>query len=84
MHYASLLLALSRRQTAERTESSDAQVGDKRKAEGDDNADPARDILADLNRAFKGWVEGREWLNMRLAVSQYMSGSYTFPVTDTV
>jgi nuclear cap-binding protein subunit 1 len=60
-----LLLALSRRPApAENTEEVevDAQVGDKRKAEGEE------EVLEDLSRAFRGWVEGREWLNMRLAV----------------
>lgn len=69
IHYASLLLALSRRPASVRSDDVDAQVGEKRKAEGDDDVDPTRDILNDLNRAFRNWVEGREWLNMRLAVS---------------
>lgn len=69
IHYASLLVALSRRPAVARSDETDAQVGEKRKAEGDDDVDPTRDILNDLNRAFRNWVEGREWLNMRLAVS---------------
>jgi nuclear cap-binding protein subunit 1 len=46
----------------------DAQVGDKRKAEGEEEVECGKEVLEDLSRAFRGWVEGREWLNMRLAV----------------
>jgi nuclear cap-binding protein subunit 1 len=46
----------------------EAQVGDKRKAEGEEEVECGKEVLEDLSRAFRGWVEGREWLNMRLAV----------------
>lgn len=70
-HYVSLLRALSFRPASngEAAEGDDAQVGDKRKAGNDqDEVDPGKDVIEDLIRAFRSWVEGREWLHMRLTV----------------
>jgi nuclear cap-binding protein subunit 1 len=72
-HFVMLLLALSRRSVSLLSEEPDAQVGEKRKAGGEDEAECGRDVLEDLSRAFRGWVEGREWLNMRLCVSALIS-----------
>lgn len=48
-------------------------TGQKRKAGNDqDDVDPGKDIIDDLIRAFRSWVEGREWLHMRLTVSCLM------------
>jgi nuclear cap-binding protein subunit 1 len=48
----------------------DAQTGEKRKAEEfrPETVECGREILQDLSKGFTSWVEGREWLNMRLCV----------------
>ncbi len=71
-HYVSLLLALSRRPPVVKTDdiAEEPQVGEKRKAPDGADVEPeyGREVLEDLNRAFQGWVEGREWMNVRLCV----------------
>lgn len=67
-YYVVLLLQLSRRPLEKDSERADAQTGDKRKAE-DSEIECGRDVLEDLSTAFRSWVEAREWLNMRLCVS---------------
>lgn len=73
-HYVSLLRALSYRPNSVKEEDaaaadSEPKVGEKRKADSSEEPDCAREVLEDMCRAFRGWVEGREWLNMRLGVS---------------
>ena len=54
----------------------DPQVGEKRKAvdRGEEvEVEYGREVLEELSRAFRGWVEGREWLNVRLCVSWFKS-----------
>ncbi|OCF55167.1 nuclear cap-binding protein subunit 1 [Kwoniella mangroviensis CBS 10435] len=67
-----LLLSLSRRNspTTEINEGDEAQVGDKRKAHdiNDEDVEYGREVLEDLSRALRGWVEGREWQNVRLGL----------------
>ena len=46
----------------------DAEIGDKRKAE-EGMEECGLEVIEDLNRAFRTWVEDRQWLNMRLCVS---------------
>lgn len=75
-HYVSLLCAISHRQSStdngNGSESPEAKVGQKRKAEnGSEEVDCSSEILEDLVKAFKTWVQGREWLNMRLCVSDF-------------
>ena len=66
-HYVSLLSHLFRNPLPE-DNMEDAQVGDKRKAE--EKVDECGlEVLEDLSRAFRTWVEDRQWLNMRLCVS---------------
>ena len=67
----SLLRALSFRPVSngDPGEDDEAATGDKRKASGSDDVDPGKDIMEDLVRAFRNWVDGREWLHMRLTVS---------------
>lgn len=67
-HYVTLLLALSYRPEAVKEEV-EAQVGEKRKADHGEEPDCGREVLEDMSRALRGWVEGREWLHMRLCVS---------------
>ena len=50
-------------------EEEDAQTGDKRKADDDGEADCGRDVLENLSIAYRTWVEGREWMNVRQCVS---------------
>jgi len=50
-------------------EEEDAQAGDKRKADDDGEADCGRDVLENLSIAYRTWVEGREWMNVRQCVS---------------
>jgi hypothetical protein len=74
-HYVSLLLQLSRRPRPKEEEEAvddELSLGDKRKAEEyrPETIECGREILQDLNRGFAGWVESREWLNMRLCVSR--------------
>ncbi|KAK8870013.1 hypothetical protein IAR55_000583 [Kwoniella newhampshirensis] len=75
-YFVVLLLALSRRsppstEAAGNGEGGDpeARLGDKRKAEDEaEDVDLSREVLEDLSRAFRGWVEGREWQNVRLCL----------------
>nr|XP_018264090.1 uncharacterized protein I303_03968 [Kwoniella dejecticola CBS 10117]OBR86248.1 hypothetical protein I303_03968 [Kwoniella dejecticola CBS 10117] len=64
-----LLLSLSRH-LAKSGEAGgeEAQLGDKRKAEDEENLECGREILEDLSRALRSWVEGREWQNVRLGL----------------
>jgi hypothetical protein len=85
VHYVSLLLAISFKPISankeEGAEGVDAEpkVGEKRKADSGEEPDCAREILEDMSRAFRGWVEGREWLNMRLGVSQFIDSDRAGP-----
>jgi hypothetical protein len=45
------------------------RCGEKRKADRSEEPDCAREILEDMSRQFRSWVQEREWLNMRLGVS---------------
>lgn len=70
-HYVSLLLHLSRGPPRSNPEDGiEPQTGEKRKAvDGlEDDANCGREVLEDLNRAFRDWVEARQWLNARLCV----------------
>jgi nuclear cap-binding protein subunit 1 len=49
-------------------EEEDTQTGEKRKAEDDGELDCGRDVLENLSIAYRTWVEGREWLNVRQCV----------------
>lgn len=72
-YYVALLLQLSVRSDsiAETKEEDDveAQIGEKRKAEDEGEADCGKEVLESLNIAFRGWVESRQWLNVRQCVS---------------
>lgn len=72
-HYVTLLMHLSYRLPSDGADGSpdgdDAQTGEKRKAEDDNEADCGREVLEELGRSFRASVEGREWLNARLLVS---------------
>lgn len=73
-HYVSLLLHLAYSQpegAAEVEDETDAQTGEKRKAEVDDT-ECGREILEDLGRSFRNAVEAREWLSARLLL-QFLS-----------
>ncbi|WVW83418.1 hypothetical protein I302_105438 [Kwoniella bestiolae CBS 10118] len=63
-----LLLSLSRRSSpTAATEGDDAQLGDKRKADDtEEDIEYGREVMEDLSRALRGWVEVREWQNVRL------------------
>ncbi|WVF72372.1 hypothetical protein IAT40_007187 [Kwoniella sp. CBS 6097] len=71
-YYAVLLLSLSQRTTSTghgEEEIIDPQTGEKRKADDEgENIEYGREILEDLARAFRGWVESREWQNVRLCL----------------
>lgn len=75
-YYVALLLQLSIKSDsiAETKEEDDveAQIGDKRKAEDEGEADCGREVLENLNIAFRGWVESRQWLNVRQCVSDVL------------
>ncbi|EIW70239.1 hypothetical protein TREMEDRAFT_43823 [Tremella mesenterica DSM 1558] len=64
--YVCLLLQLSRKHQSDPIDE-DVKVGEKRKA-SDDGPDHGREIIQDLTQAFRIWVEGRQWLNMRLTL----------------
>jgi nuclear cap-binding protein subunit 1 len=66
--YAALLLCLSRRYPEEEAEV-EAQVGEKRKADEGETVECGRDVIEDLQKSLKRWVEDREWINVRLCVS---------------
>jgi len=69
-YYVALLLQLSIKPDSqfEVKEEEDAQTGEKRKAEDDGELDCGRDVLENLSIAYRTWVEGREWLNVRQCV----------------
>lgn len=79
-YYVALLLQLSIKADSapEMKEEDDveAQIGEKRKAEEEAEADCGREVLEDLNIAFRSWVEGRQWLNVRQCVSLKCPVSY--------
>ncbi|WVN89018.1 uncharacterized protein L203_104234 [Cryptococcus depauperatus CBS 7841] len=79
--YVGLLMALSKsseppkqEDSEKRPELSDEKKEDDDGKEKDDKPqavdDPlhGKEVLDDLNRAFRGWVEGREWQNVRLCL----------------
>jgi hypothetical protein len=72
-HFVSLLVHLFRQPAttpaAEGADQEEPATGEKRKAEGEQEPECGREIVEDLSRAFRSWVEGRQWLNMRLCVS---------------
>lgn len=72
-HFVSLLVHLFRQPVttpaAEGPDQAEPSTGEKRKAEGEQEPECGREIVEDLSRAFRSWVEGRQWLNMRLCVS---------------
>lgn len=48
-----------------------------------DDVNPGRDVMEDLVRAFRSWVDGREWLHMRLTVRpSLLSFSAVGPTAD--
>ncbi|WRT66889.1 uncharacterized protein IL334_003852 [Kwoniella shivajii] len=65
-----LLLSLSRRNISgvKTEEGVEAQLGEKRKADDEEDIEFGREIIEDLSRALRGWVEGREWQNVRLGL----------------
>lgn len=74
-YYVALLLQLSIKPDSqfEVKEEEDAQTGEKRKAEDDGELDCGRDVLENLSIAYRTWVEGREWLNVRQCVCPPLS-----------
>lgn len=46
----------------------EAEIEDRRKPDAEGEADCGREVLENLNVAFRSWVEGREWLNARQCV----------------
>jgi nuclear cap-binding protein subunit 1 len=70
-------------------EEEDAQTGEKRKAEDDGELDCGRDVLENLSIAYRTWVEGREWLNVRQCVCYHpflvikLIGTATFLFSPT-
>lgn len=70
-YYVALLLQLSIKPDSysDVKEEEDAQTGEKRKAEDDGDLDCGKDVLENLSIAYRTWVEGREWLNVRQCVS---------------
>jgi nuclear cap-binding protein subunit 1 len=78
-YYVALLLQLSIKPDSqfEVKEEEDAQTGEKRKAEDDSELDCGRDVLENLSIAYRTWVEGREWLNVRQCVCSH---SFIMPV----
>jgi len=74
-YYVALLLQLSIKPDSqfEVKEEEDAQTGEKRKAEDDGELDCGRDVLENLSIAYRTWVEGREWLNVRQCVCPHLS-----------
>ena len=73
-YYVALLLQLSIKSDShtEVKEEEDSQTGEKRRAEDDGEADCGRDVLENLSIAYRTWVEGREWLNVRQCVSDFL------------
>jgi nuclear cap-binding protein subunit 1 len=69
-YYVALLLQLSIKPDSqfEVKEEEDTQTGEKRKAEDDSELDCGKDVLENLSIAYRTWVEGREWLNVRQCV----------------
>lgn len=71
-YYVALLLQLSIKSEAaaeiKEEEDVEAQIGEKRRAEDEGEADFGREVLGNLNVAFRTWVEGRQWLNVRQCV----------------
>ncbi|WWD15707.1 hypothetical protein CI109_100129 [Kwoniella shandongensis] len=74
-YYVVLLLALSRRYRPSAGDGNsgeqdqDIKPGEKRKADDEvDDVDFSKEVLEDLSRAFRGWLEGREWQNVRLSL----------------
>jgi len=65
-------------------EEEDAQTGEKRKAEDDGELDCGRDVLENLSIAYRTWVEGREWLNVRQCVCSRSSFKTTLMKTATL
>jgi nuclear cap-binding protein subunit 1 len=72
-YYVALLLQLSIKPDShfEVKEEEDTQTGEKRKAEDDSELDCGRDVLENLSIAYRTWVEGREWLNVRQCVGSH-------------
>ncbi|WWC85240.1 uncharacterized protein L201_000102 [Kwoniella dendrophila CBS 6074] len=71
-----LLLELSRniKSTQGAIDSEEAITGEKRKADdAEDGSESGREVLEDLSRALRGWVEGREWQNVRLGLQFFSS-----------
>jgi nuclear cap-binding protein subunit 1 len=68
-YYVALLLQLSIKPDSQfEVKEEDAHTGEKRKAEDDSELDCGRDVLENLSIAYRTWVEGREWLNVRQCV----------------
>jgi nuclear cap-binding protein subunit 1 len=72
-YYVALLLQLSIKPDSqfEVKEEEDTQTGEKRKAEDDSELDCGKDVLENLSIAYRTWVEGREWLNVRQCVCSH-------------
>lgn len=72
-YYAALLLQLSIKSdnAANIKEEADveAEIGDKRKAEDDGEADCGREVMESMHVAFRNWVETQQWFNVRQCVS---------------
>lgn len=61
----------------------EVEVGTKRKME-DEEVECGREVVEDLSRAFRNWVEDRQWLNMRLCVSFTLSSTLALVSTPCV
>jgi nuclear cap-binding protein subunit 1 len=85
-YYVALLLQLSIKPDShfEVKEEEDAQTGEKRKAEDDGELDCGKDVLENLSIAYRTWVEGREWLNVRQCVRFSPSFETTLTRTATL
>ncbi|WVQ78210.1 hypothetical protein IAT38_000293 [Cryptococcus sp. DSM 104549] len=76
-YYATLLVFLSERRPAPDAPT-DAVTKPEGEAEGKEEAPKTepqygKEILDDLNRAFRGWVESREWQNVRICLQFFSS-----------
>ncbi|ORY25746.1 MIF4G like-domain-containing protein [Naematelia encephala] len=70
-YFVSLLIYLSRRvppKDDEEIVTDETQTGEKRKAVDEAGQECGKDVLEDLRRAFRGWVEGRQWIEVRLCL----------------
>lgn len=94
-HYVSLLTHLFRNPAPRDVdigggEDEEDELGRKRKAEDQGGRDGGeagvvecgREVLDDLSKAFRGWVEDRQWLNMRLTVSPVLHSPCLCPCWD--